>query len=177
MAKFSKYHARAAKLRPDQVLNIRKLYHEGNRSQASLSREFGVTEGTIGRIVRGTSWQAYGGPGGHLGGQTETEQDLLHEAVVEQLIETNPLPADDPGLRASLALTLGKLGMTNLKSKERTDDLPRQTNDVLPPDGSRLERATDRPSAELPVRDLPLDKRSEAEVEGTGREPGQGPGR
>lgn len=54
--KFPQGHHKAAKLTGVQVLRIRELYSVGY-SQGALAREFQVTIGTIGRIVRGESWQ------------------------------------------------------------------------------------------------------------------------
>lgn len=54
--KFTKGHRQAGKLNGEQVLRIRELYGAGY-SQGSLARTFQVTIGTIGRIVRGESWQ------------------------------------------------------------------------------------------------------------------------
>jgi len=110
MAKFHRHHTKAAKLTAEKVLEIRRLYHEENRTQASLAREFEVTDGTIGRIVRGTSWQAYGGPGQHEGAQQEQESALLHDAALQRAAIENALSADDPRILASLA-KLANLGV------------------------------------------------------------------
>jgi hypothetical protein len=60
--KFAKRHKMAAKLSGEQVLRIRELYEAGY-SQGHLARTFLVTIGTIGRIVRGESWQGVAGHG------------------------------------------------------------------------------------------------------------------
>jgi len=46
----------AAKLKPNDVLNIRRRYGEGDITQAELAHDFGVTQTTIGRIVNGEAW-------------------------------------------------------------------------------------------------------------------------
>lgn len=58
MTKFSRHNTRSAKLTAAQVLELRQKYAAG-MSQSELSREFQVTIGTIGRIVRGESWQNF----------------------------------------------------------------------------------------------------------------------
>lgn len=168
MAQFSKYHTRAAKLLPEQVVQIRELYHKFNRSQASLSREFGVTEGTIGRIVRGTSWQAYGGPGEHVGAREASDAQLLHEAALEENARINAPAMDSPEIQESLA-KLARLGIQP-KPEETEHDLPTQTSD--------LHTADDRRSGDgdVPSGDLPVDQRGETEVEGAGGSPGKGEG-
>lgn len=60
------------KLTPMDVLDIRRRYGIGE-SQASLCREYQVTVGTIGRIVRGESWQGYP--------QIETDFDIEKRMV------------------------------------------------------------------------------------------------
>lgn len=55
MTLMQKANKKAAKLTVEQVAEIRRLYGEGY-TQGSICRHFGVTIGTIGRIVRGESW-------------------------------------------------------------------------------------------------------------------------
>jgi len=57
---FEKRNRGARKLSGVQVSDIRRRY-EGGATQSSLSREYQVSVGQIGRIVRGESWQ--GGTG------------------------------------------------------------------------------------------------------------------
>lgn len=45
------------KLTESDVLEIRRRYQVGNISQPALAREFGVTQGAIGPIVRGKGWR------------------------------------------------------------------------------------------------------------------------
>jgi hypothetical protein len=58
MATFQRHNSRAAKLNASQVAEIRQLYEEG-WSQGRLCREYGMSIGQIGRIVRGESWRDY----------------------------------------------------------------------------------------------------------------------
>jgi len=44
------------KLTESQVIEIRRLYKEYDISQEALGREFGVTQGMVGQIVRGNFW-------------------------------------------------------------------------------------------------------------------------
>lgn len=58
MSKFNQNNSRASKLSPVQVHEIRSKYAAGY-TQASLCREYGISIGQIGRIVRGESWQQF----------------------------------------------------------------------------------------------------------------------
>jgi hypothetical protein len=58
MTKFSRTNVRAAKTTATAVLRIRELYNAG-WTQGRLSREFHLSVGQIGRIVRGEAWQEY----------------------------------------------------------------------------------------------------------------------
>jgi len=55
---FSRRNIASAKLTPQSVLEIRQLYNDG-WSQGRLARHFHVSVITIGRVVRGESWQQY----------------------------------------------------------------------------------------------------------------------
>ena len=48
---------RRYKLTPDDVREIRRLYADTGASQEELGRQFGVTQVSIGRIVRRMSWK------------------------------------------------------------------------------------------------------------------------
>jgi hypothetical protein len=58
MSTFQRHNSRAAKLNASQVYDIRRKYNEG-MSQGQLSREYNISSGQIGRIVRGESWGQY----------------------------------------------------------------------------------------------------------------------
>ena len=58
MSKFHRANVRAAKVTATEVMKIRELYNEG-WTQGRLSREFGLSIGQIGRIVRREAWQEY----------------------------------------------------------------------------------------------------------------------
>lgn len=53
---FNKGNTRGADLTAMQVLEIREKYTQG-QTQGSLAREYGMSVGHIGRIVRGEVWQ------------------------------------------------------------------------------------------------------------------------
>jgi hypothetical protein len=53
---FQRRNQRASKLTAGQVYEIRQKYNEGI-SQGQLCREYNVSIGQIGRIVRGESWR------------------------------------------------------------------------------------------------------------------------
>ena len=57
MPRFRRHNYRAAKVTPEDVVNIRQAYEDG-ATQGELARQYGVGVGTIGRMVRGESWQA-----------------------------------------------------------------------------------------------------------------------
>lgn len=95
--KFPQGHHKAAKLTGVQVLRIRELYSVGY-SQGALAREFQVTIGTIGRIVRGESWQAITEGEPVVGpGVLASEAELSAQRLVEQLRAGQPAALDDQG--------------------------------------------------------------------------------
>ena len=51
-----------AKLRMKEVLFIRKVYAEGQLSQSTLAQLYGVSQGTIHKIVTGKTWKHLDGP-------------------------------------------------------------------------------------------------------------------
>lgn len=57
MTKFAPGNSRAARVSNEQVLEIRRLYHDEGWTQGRLAREFGLNINTIGRMVRGESRQ------------------------------------------------------------------------------------------------------------------------
>lgn len=57
MSKFGQNHTKAAKLSAEQVRQIRELYANSSASQGQLARDFGISIGQIGRIIRGEAWQ------------------------------------------------------------------------------------------------------------------------
>lgn len=59
---FTRRNGKAAKLTLDQVGTIRRAYDAG-ATQGELARHFGVTIGTIGRVVRGETWVGQARPG------------------------------------------------------------------------------------------------------------------
>lgn len=73
MSKFSRSNTRAAKLTADQVLEMRRLYHDERWSQGRLAQRYGISSCQVGRIVRGESWQQYGG--------TVSDDELEHRAA------------------------------------------------------------------------------------------------
>lgn len=68
---------RAAKLTPNQVLEIRQRYADGE-TQRRLASDFGMSVGHIGRIVRGEQWADYA--------QVPTDQEL------ESAMASGPIP-------------------------------------------------------------------------------------
>jgi len=78
-----------SKLKNEQVLEIRQLYHDGNYTLRQLGKMFNVDKGTIGDIVSGKSWK-------HLGGfitmplsKKITQEDIL---IIKNLYENGVSP-------------------------------------------------------------------------------------
>ena len=89
----------AAKLSPVEVLEIRLRYANEGWTQGKLSREYQVSVGTIGRIVRGESWQQYQ--------QTEHLQEGQHHEALEEQAESAVLtPEQQADMEAGLARLL-----------------------------------------------------------------------
>lgn len=61
MNKFPRFNIKASKLTPTKVFELREKYAAG-ASQGSLAREYQISVGQVGRIVRGESWQQYSNP-------------------------------------------------------------------------------------------------------------------
>lgn len=74
MSKFTVGHRRSAKLTPEQVLDMRRLYAEEGWSQGRLARHFCLSVGQVGRIVRGEQWQDYP--------QVLTDQEIEHRMAI-----------------------------------------------------------------------------------------------
>lgn len=105
--KFVQGHKRSAKLNPEQVLEIRRLYAEENWTQGRLAREFKMSVGQIGRIVRGEQWGEYT--------QIPTEQEIYHSMV------TSPPPADEVSASLERLKALMKTEETR-NDDEQSDD-------------------------------------------------------
>jgi hypothetical protein len=60
-SKFHKGHLKSAKLSASQVAAIRESYANG-ATQGQLAREYGMSVGQIGRIVRRENWTQFAGP-------------------------------------------------------------------------------------------------------------------
>jgi hypothetical protein len=128
---FNRSNIRAAKLTPEQVVVIRELYNAG-RTQRELCQAYGVSKETIGRIVRGESWIAYGGPGEHRGATELPVEANLDLAAHEQIARQPPTAQTEAEIQASLARTMAKLGMTVDKPSEgQNDDLSTGSSALL----------------------------------------------
>lgn len=82
---FSRGNVRAGKLTPETVMEIREEYNRGV-TQGYLARKHHVSVITIGRIVRGETWQDYPGPGEHRGATERTVERCLHNAAEDRQI-------------------------------------------------------------------------------------------
>jgi hypothetical protein len=91
---------RGAKLTPEQVVEIRERYWRGMESQGALCRAYGVSKETIGRVVRGETFQEYGGP--VPGGREKPPAQELAEAAEDHAALSAPEP-DGAAIAASLA--------------------------------------------------------------------------
>ena len=57
MTAFKRGNSRASKLSVSEVMEIRRAYAQERMSQGALARKYQVSVITIGRIVRGETWQ------------------------------------------------------------------------------------------------------------------------
>lgn len=123
MAKFTNYSRRAAKLSPTQVWEIRSKYlgTEGfsPQSQGSLAREYGISVGQIGRIVRGEAWQGLSTP--------VNEARIEHESI--QALSTREEPSDEDVQRsldrlAQLGMPRPEVGGDGFSSSKCPHGLP-----------------------------------------------------
>lgn len=107
MSKFGRFNTRAARLSPEQVLEIRQAYSQGE-TQGSLCRRFGVSVGTIGRIVRGETWNQYQGPRAE---QTYNvppiPQEEIDQSLAKVLHDTEVTPEREAELMKKLERELG----------------------------------------------------------------------
>lgn len=87
MGKFRRGHTQAARLTATKVLEIRQRYASGE-TQGALSRDYQVSVGQIGRIVRGEAWQEYQQP---LHGGEEDHQQAIGTIAVESYDEKSSL--------------------------------------------------------------------------------------
>ena len=94
MTAFTQGNMKAGKLTASEVVKIRQMYLEG-MTQGMLCREFGVSIVTIGRIVRGETWQKLPMSAKPL---SEGEMKASQERVLAMI-------AADPGENAGLPLT------------------------------------------------------------------------
>ena len=99
--KFNQGHLKSAKLTPSQVLELRQAYVQG-ATQGSLARRYRVSVGTIGRIVRGESWQSYDSPPDPL---AEDHHETLGRMAVSQPSSTAEALKAQEQLKQFLAQT------------------------------------------------------------------------
>jgi hypothetical protein len=96
---------RAAKLNPEQVAEMRRLYSEENWTQGRLARHFAMSVGQVGRIVRGEHWHDYTRP------------------PTDQEIAASTTPVDEDEVRASEAKLLEKLSSSSPPSPPAEDPI------------------------------------------------------
>ena len=101
MTKFHLSNLRGAKLTPDQVTRIRERYWNNMESQSALCREYGVSKETIGRVVRGETFQNVPGP--VPGGRQKPEAQVLLESAQDHAAMSSAPEPDGAAIAASLA--------------------------------------------------------------------------
>lgn len=131
MTKFRAGNISRAKLTPEDVVEIRRRYN-ALETQGALARAYGVSIGTIGRIVRGESWTAYQQPQHPL--------EVSHEAAMEQIITDSAPPTDDVAIQASIALTQSLIADNAPAGPTRFDELM----DNMPPPTATSAATTER---------------------------------
>lgn len=94
MSAFTQQNSKASKLSASEVVEIRRLYLEG-MTQGALCREFGVSIVTIGRIVRGETWQRL----------PVAEKPLSEGEMKESQARVLAMLAEDPGESTGLPPT------------------------------------------------------------------------
>jgi hypothetical protein len=102
--KFRLGNLRAAKLTPEEVVEIRERYWQDGETQSSLCHKYGVTIGTIGRVVRGETFQDYGGPVPYS--REKPAAQRLAEAGEDRALMSNAPKPDDAAIAASIAKTI-----------------------------------------------------------------------
>jgi len=166
--KFNHTNVRASKLTPEQVLEIRELYHNQRYTQRRLGNLYGVSTETIGRIVRGDTWKSYGGPGDHPGAEEQTVAQRLHEFAVEQQVKAAPavMTQAEADSLAILRKRLQAEGLYNPlvedppQSEEQSDE---HASDSVQGQAGTVLPSVDRggSAGTVPAGDLPLDKPGE----------------
>lgn len=96
-------NSKAGKLTRTQVIDIRVKYHQEEWSQGRLARYFGVTIGTIGRIVRGETWQTVQ----HPASARAAYQDESHIPLTDEQL-SKAAKESEARLLKSLGMELGK---------------------------------------------------------------------
>lgn len=140
MSKFGRFNTRAAVLTPEQVLEIRERYSQGE-TQGSLCRAFSVSIGTIGRIVRGETWNQHAGPRAeqtlNLPPTSQEQIDASFQRLQEQLGQVpdpNRPSRGDPTEERS-AEVLEKLEKLAEKNPEIQAD--KALDSLLDPEGAK----------------------------------------
>lgn len=89
--------SRSAKITISDVSRLRELYNSG-RTQGSLAREFGLSIGQVGRIVRGEAWQTaeVEPPEPALSPEIEASLQKLRDELDSQPFEPEPEPTKSP---------------------------------------------------------------------------------
>lgn len=105
MGKFRQFNTRSAVLKPEQVLAIRQEYEEG-ATQRELCRKYGVSLGTIGRVVRGETWQQFQGPRAeHISVVADDAPEILEsQARLQAMLKGEPTAASQEPSASETAL-------------------------------------------------------------------------
>lgn len=104
MSKFHRGHTQAAKLKTEDVVEIRRLYAEEGWTQGMLSKRYQVGVGQIGRIVRGEAWQESFTPSEE---QVKTEAQLAELRLKRRmLVDMDDLPPTSSDLTTEQEIRL-----------------------------------------------------------------------
>jgi hypothetical protein len=144
-------NSRAAKMTPMNILEIREKYAAG-RTQGSLAREFGISVGQIGRIVRNESWQQFT--------PVTTEHDLRIRGAMEHqaLKQTEMTPEIQASAEAALARLEGQVERPADPWAAAKAKAPSLYNDPPPTEAEdseaaeRANRLLNRTKLEIPLK-------------------------
>lgn len=117
--RFGMGNSRASTLNELDVVEIREKYWQQGFTQGALARLKGVTVGTIGRVVRGETWQHVGGAGMHKAATESPAAMNVRDAAREKAALETPMSLE---ALASLARLQQMMAKTDDQKEEDKED-------------------------------------------------------